>query len=108
MVSQHLAELRPSGLMEARKEGPHVVHSVSDGHLIRLGREIVNHAGSPVDPHSSRASMSGGRSVLIGPVRVLGKACPIVEMFSAEGLLHRSIPYAMPHAFRGPASSGPQ
>lgn len=42
-VSQHLAKLRFSGLVDARKEGRHVIYSVSDGHLIRMVREIMNH-----------------------------------------------------------------
>ncbi|WP_188538927.1 ArsR/SmtB family transcription factor [Kocuria dechangensis] len=43
VVSQHLAKLRLSGLVEARKEGRHVIYSVPDGHLVRLVREVVNH-----------------------------------------------------------------
>ena len=53
VVSQHLAKLRLSGLVEARKEGRHMIYSVPDGHLNRLGAEIVNHTdhkltGEPV------------------------------------------------------------
>ncbi|MCM3486922.1 metalloregulator ArsR/SmtB family transcription factor [Kocuria rosea] len=43
VVSQHLAKLRLSGLVETRKEGRHVIYSVPDGHLNRLVAEIVNH-----------------------------------------------------------------
>lgn len=53
VVSQHLAKLRLSGLVEARKQGRHVIYSVPDGHLHRLVAEIVNHTdhrltGEPV------------------------------------------------------------
>ena len=43
VVSQHLAKLRLSGLVDSRKEGRHVIYSVPDGHLNRLVTEIVNH-----------------------------------------------------------------
>ena len=43
VVSQHLAKLRFSGLVDSRKEGRHVIYSVPDGHLNRLVAEIVNH-----------------------------------------------------------------
>lgn len=43
-VSQHLAKLRLSGLVDARKDGRHVIYSLHDGHLERLIRETVNHA----------------------------------------------------------------
>lgn len=42
-VSQHLAKLRFSGLVDAKKDGRHVIYSVPDGHMVRLVREIVNH-----------------------------------------------------------------
>ena len=53
VVSQHLAKLRLSGLVDSRKEGRHVIYSVPDGHLNRLVTEIVNHTdhrltGEPV------------------------------------------------------------
>jgi ArsR family transcriptional regulator len=53
VVSQHLAKLRLSGLVDSRKEGRHVIYSVPDGHLNRLVAEIVNHTdhrltGEPV------------------------------------------------------------
>lgn len=44
VVSQHLAKLRLSGLVETRKDGRHVIYSLRDGHLIRLIREAINHA----------------------------------------------------------------
>lgn len=53
VVSQHLAKLRLSGMVETHKDGRRVIYSVPDGHLVRLIREIVNHAdhritGEPV------------------------------------------------------------
>jgi ArsR family transcriptional regulator len=53
VVSQHLAKLRLSGMVGTHKDGRHVIYSVPDGHLVRLIREIVNHAdhritGEPV------------------------------------------------------------
>jgi len=44
VVSQHLAKLRLSGLVDTRKEGRHVIYSLHDGHLVRLIRETLNHA----------------------------------------------------------------
>lgn len=44
VVSQHLAKLRLSGLVDTRKAGRHVIYSLHDGHLIRLIRETINHA----------------------------------------------------------------
>jgi ArsR family transcriptional regulator len=44
VVSQHLAKLRLSGLVDTRKDGRHVIYSLHDGHLIRLIRETINHA----------------------------------------------------------------
>ncbi|MFJ6456191.1 ArsR/SmtB family transcription factor [Paenarthrobacter sp. NPDC091669] len=44
VISQHLAKLRLSGLVDTRKDGRHVIYSLHDGHLIRLIRETVNHA----------------------------------------------------------------
>ncbi|MBC2586952.1 metalloregulator ArsR/SmtB family transcription factor (plasmid) [Rhodococcus sp. DMF-1] len=43
-VSQHLAKLRFTGLVETRKDGRHVVYRIRDGHLARLVREGMNHA----------------------------------------------------------------
>jgi DNA-binding transcriptional ArsR family regulator len=43
-VSQHLAKLRHSGLVDTRKNGQHVIYSLHDGHLVRLIRETINHA----------------------------------------------------------------
>ena len=43
-VSQHLAKLRFSGLVTARKSGRNVIYSIADGHLARLVREGLNHA----------------------------------------------------------------
>ncbi len=44
VVSQHLAKLRLSGVVTARKDGRHVIYSLHDGHLVRLLRETMNHA----------------------------------------------------------------
>ncbi|NYD78004.1 ArsR/SmtB family transcription factor [Arthrobacter cupressi] len=44
VVSQHLAKLRLSGLVDTRKDGRHVIYSLHDGHLVRLIRETLNHA----------------------------------------------------------------
>ncbi len=44
VTSQHLAKLRLSGTVTARKDGRHVIYSLPDGHLIRLLRETMNHA----------------------------------------------------------------
>ncbi len=44
VVSQHLAKLRLSGLVDTRKDGRHVIYSLHDGHLVRLIRETFNHA----------------------------------------------------------------
>lgn len=44
VVSQHLAKLRLSGLVDTRKDGRHVIYSIHDGHLVRLIRETINHA----------------------------------------------------------------
>jgi ArsR family transcriptional regulator len=44
VVSQHLAKLRLSGLVDARKDGRNVIYSLHDGHLIRLIQETINHA----------------------------------------------------------------
>lgn len=53
VVSQHLAKLRLSGIVDTRKAGRHVIYSLHDGHLIRLIQETINHAdhkitGEPV------------------------------------------------------------
>lgn len=44
VVSQHLAKLRLSGLVDTRKDGRHIIYSLRDGHLIRLIHEAINHA----------------------------------------------------------------
>jgi DNA-binding transcriptional ArsR family regulator len=44
VVSQHLAKLRLSGLVDTRKDGRNVIYSLHDGHLVRLIRETINHA----------------------------------------------------------------
>jgi DNA-binding transcriptional ArsR family regulator len=44
VVSQHLAKLRLSGLVDTRKDGRHVIYSLHDGHLVRLISETINHA----------------------------------------------------------------
>ncbi|MFX0577749.1 ArsR/SmtB family transcription factor [Nocardia nepalensis] len=43
-VSQHLAKLRFTGMVETRREGRHVIYRIRDGHLGRLVREGLNHA----------------------------------------------------------------
>jgi DNA-binding transcriptional ArsR family regulator len=43
VVSQHLAKLRLSGLVDTRKEGRSVIYSLHDGHLVRLIRQTFNH-----------------------------------------------------------------
>ncbi|AUI50619.1 ArsR/SmtB family transcription factor [Arthrobacter crystallopoietes] len=53
VVSQHLAKLRLSGLVDDRKDGRKVIYSIHDGHLNRLILEALNHAdhrvtGEPV------------------------------------------------------------
>jgi DNA-binding transcriptional ArsR family regulator len=53
VVSQHLAKLRLSGLVDTRKDGRRVIYSLHDGHLVRLIQETINHAdhritGEPV------------------------------------------------------------
>jgi DNA-binding transcriptional ArsR family regulator len=48
VVSQHLAKLRLSGLVDTRKDGRHVIYSLHDGHLVRLIRETINHADHQV------------------------------------------------------------
>lgn len=42
VVSQHLAKLRLSGLVDTRKDGRHVIYSLRDGHLLRLIQETIN------------------------------------------------------------------
>jgi DNA-binding transcriptional ArsR family regulator len=44
VVSQHLAKLRLSGLVDTRKDGRNVIYSLHDGHLVRIIRETLNHA----------------------------------------------------------------
>jgi DNA-binding transcriptional ArsR family regulator len=48
VVSQHLAKLRLSGLVDTRKDGRHVIYSLHDGHLVRLIQETINHADHQV------------------------------------------------------------
>ncbi|WP_157120908.1 ArsR/SmtB family transcription factor [Nocardia miyunensis] len=43
-VSQHLAKLRFTGLVETHKDGRRVIYRIRDGHLTRLVREGLNHA----------------------------------------------------------------
>ncbi len=43
-VSQHLAKLRFTGLVDTRKEGRRVIYRLHGGHLARLVREGLNHA----------------------------------------------------------------
>ena len=48
VVSQHLAKLRLSGLVDTRKDGRHVIYSLHDGHLVRLIQETINLADHQV------------------------------------------------------------
>lgn len=43
-VSQHLAKLRFTGLVDTRREGRRVIYRLRGGHLVRLVREGLNHA----------------------------------------------------------------
>ncbi|MBF6134961.1 helix-turn-helix transcriptional regulator [Nocardia otitidiscaviarum] len=43
-VSQHLAKLRFSGMVDTRREGRRIIYRLRDGHLARLVREGLNHA----------------------------------------------------------------
>ncbi|WP_460752044.1 ArsR/SmtB family transcription factor [Nocardiopsis oceani] len=52
-VSQHLAKLRLSGLVEYRRDSRRSIYRMADGHLRRLVLEALNHAdhvvtGEPV------------------------------------------------------------
>jgi DNA-binding transcriptional ArsR family regulator len=54
-VSQHLAKLRFSGLVDTRREGRHIFYRVRDGHLTRLVREGLNladHIVTGEPPHA--------------------------------------------------------
>lgn len=43
-VSQHLAKLRFTGLVDTRRDGRRIIYRIRDGHLARLVREGLNHA----------------------------------------------------------------
>lgn len=43
-VSQHLAKLRFTGLVDTRREGRRVIYRIRDGHVARLVLEGMNHA----------------------------------------------------------------
>ncbi|WP_460718370.1 ArsR/SmtB family transcription factor [Nocardia heshunensis] len=43
-VSQHLAKLRFTGMVETRRDGRRIIYRLRDGHLSRLVREGLNHA----------------------------------------------------------------
>ncbi|MEE4024946.1 metalloregulator ArsR/SmtB family transcription factor [Gordonia sp. PKS22-38] len=47
-VSQHLAKLRFTGLVDTRKDGRRVIYRIRDGHLNRLITEALNHADHQV------------------------------------------------------------
>ncbi|MDY6810593.1 metalloregulator ArsR/SmtB family transcription factor [Gordonia sp. HNM0687] len=47
-VSQHLAKLRFTGLVDTRKEGRRVIYRIRDGHLRRLIAEALNFADHQV------------------------------------------------------------
>lgn len=53
-VSQHLAKLRFTGMVETQKNGRNVIYRLADGHLARLVREGLNfadHAVTGEPPH---------------------------------------------------------
>ncbi|NBE50947.1 ArsR/SmtB family transcription factor [Streptomyces boluensis] len=54
-VSQHLAKLRLSGLVETRRQGRHVHYSLRDGHLRRLVMEALSHADHRVSGEAPHA-----------------------------------------------------
>ncbi|MFE2999329.1 ArsR/SmtB family transcription factor [Nocardia sp. NPDC059246] len=54
-VSQHLAKLRFSGLVDTRREGRRIIYRIRDGHLARLVREGLNHADHIVTGEPSHA-----------------------------------------------------
>ncbi|OBA56700.1 transcriptional regulator [Nocardia sp. 852002-20019_SCH5090214] len=41
-VSQHLAKLRFTGMVDTRREGRRIIYRIRDGHLARLVREGLN------------------------------------------------------------------
>ncbi|HLS76484.1 MAG TPA: metalloregulator ArsR/SmtB family transcription factor [Nocardia sp.] len=43
-VSQHLAKLRFTGLVDTRREGRRVIYRLRGGHVTRLVEEALNHA----------------------------------------------------------------
>ncbi|MGV9826067.1 MULTISPECIES: ArsR/SmtB family transcription factor [unclassified Gordonia (in: high G+C Gram-positive bacteria)] len=43
-VSQHLAKLRFTGLVDTRREGRRIIYRIRDGHVSRLIAEALNHA----------------------------------------------------------------
>jgi ArsR family transcriptional regulator len=45
-VSQHLAKLRLSGFVDARKAGRNVIYSIHDDHLNQLIEEVLNYTGT--------------------------------------------------------------
>lgn len=54
-VSQHLAKLRFTGMVDTRREGRHVIYRIRDGHLARLVREGLNladHIVTGEPPHA--------------------------------------------------------
>ncbi|WP_067470529.1 ArsR/SmtB family transcription factor [Nocardia amamiensis] len=54
-VSQHLAKLRFTGLVDTRREGRRIIYRVHDGHLTRLVREGLNladHIVTGEPPHA--------------------------------------------------------
>ncbi|MEU6866617.1 metalloregulator ArsR/SmtB family transcription factor [Streptomyces sp. NPDC046876] len=55
-VSQHLARLRMSGLVTARKEGRRVVYALTDVHLERLVAEALDTAGRRQGPPGAPAA----------------------------------------------------
>jgi DNA-binding transcriptional ArsR family regulator len=54
-VSQHLAKLRFTGLVDTRRDGRRIIYRISNGHLARLVREGLNLADHMVTgepPHA--------------------------------------------------------
>jgi DNA-binding transcriptional ArsR family regulator len=55
-VSQHLAKLKLSGLVRARREGRHQVYLVDDPHLVEIVTLIVHHHDQQRRPRARRSS----------------------------------------------------
>lgn len=51
MVSQHLRTLRQGGLVEATREGTHVLYAIADDHVMHIVRDAIAHAHESHDDH---------------------------------------------------------